>query len=726
MSLDNLYKGQLLEDVLNEKQLEAVKSIGTPNLIFAGAGSGKTRVLTHKIAYLIKEVGILPENILAVTFTNKAAQEMKSRVQELLDFDISSISIGTFHSISAQILRKEIHNLGYSNSFIIYDQPDSISVIKDSIKDLGLDVKQFEPKTFKNHISSLKNQLISPQDAEVMADDFLSKKVAEVYKIYQNQLQSNSALDFDDLLLKPLELFKENNEILNKYQKKFHYVLVDEYQDTNKPQFKLIHSLSINHREICVVGDDDQSIYGWRGADISNILNFSEAFGDSRIFKLEQNYRSTQNILDAAYHVISKNTNRAEKRIWTDNKIGEPIYIVENPNDLSEADKIIDLITQSTSSGQYNLSDIVILYRTNAQSRVIEDKLRRQSIPYHIIGGVKFYERKEIKDVLAYLKVISNKSDMVSLLRILNFPVRGIGKTSIEKIIQFSKTNKISLFEALCKIDDVSIGEKQKHTIKKFANEIDTFAKQVDTLSMVDIVNSIIERFNIQNHYDKQNTAESKERWQNIEELVNGIVEYQSDKKDANLVEFLEEVSLLTDIDKWNDEVKQVTLMTIHSSKGLEFPIVIISGLEEGLFPISQYLEQNDELEEERRLFYVGATRAMEKLYLSYSKFRRRFGAEIMPMITSRFIKELPEKNIEYLQTTTNFDNISAFKSNKTNFKKDIKYKKGLLVEHSLFGRGKIMCVEGEGEQSKLTVMFSGNIQKKLIVKYANLKIVYN
>ena len=393
---------------------------------------------------------------------------------------------------------------------------------------------------------------------------------------------------------------------------------------------------------------------------------------------------------------------------------------------MSEADKIIDLITQSTSSGQYNLSDIVILYRTNAQSRVIEDKLRRQSIPYHIICGVKFYERKEIKDVLAYLKVISNKSDMVSLLRILNFPVRGIGKTSIEKIIQFSKTNKISLFEALCKIDDISIGEKQKHTIKKFANEIDTFAKQVDTLSMVDIVNNIIERFNIQNHYDKQNTAESKERWQNIEELVNGIVEYQSDKKDANLVEFLEEVSLLTDIDKWNDEVKQVTLMTIHSSKGLEFPIVIISGLEEGLFPISQYLEQNDELEEERRLFYVGATRAMEKLYLSYSKFRRRFGAEIMQMITSRFIKELPEKNVEYLQTTTNYNHISAFKSNKTNFKKDIEYKKGLLVEHSLFGRGKIMYVEGEGEQSKLTVMFSGNIQKKLIVKYANLKIVYN
>ena len=581
-------------------------------------------------------------------------------------------------------------------------------------------------KHLKNHISSLKNQLISPHDAEVMADDFLSKKVAEVYKIYQNQLQSNSALDFDDLLLKPLELFKENNVILDKYQKKYHYVLVDEYQDTNKPQFKLIHSLSINHREICVVGDDDQSIYGWRGADISNILNFSEAFGDSRIFKLEQNYRSTQNILDAAYHVISKNTNRAEKRIWTDNKIGEPIYIVENPNDLSEADKIIDLISQSTSSSQYNLSDIVILYRTNAQSRLIEDKLRRQSIPYHIIGGVKFYERKEIKDVLAYLKVISNKSDMVSLLRILNFPVRGIGKTSIEKIIQFSKINKISLFEVLCKIDDVSIGEKQKQTIKKFANEIDTFAKQVDTLNMVDIVNNIIERFNIQNHYDKQNTAESKERWQNIEELVNGIVEYQSDKKDANLVEFLEEVSLLTDIDKWNDEVKQVTLMTIHSSKGLEFPIVIISGLEEGLFPISQYLEQNDELEEERRLFYVGATRAMEKLYLSYSKFRRRFGAEIMPMITSRFIKELPEKNIEYLQTTTNHNHISAFKSNKRNFKKDIEYKKGLLVEHSLFGRGKIMYVEGQGEQSKLTVMFSGNIQKKLIVKYANLKIVYN
>ena len=706
-------------DNLNEKQLEAVKSVGTPNLIFAGAGSGKTRVLTYKIAYLIKEIGIPPEAILAVTFTNKAAQEMKSRVQELLDFDISSISIGTFHSISAQILRKEIHHLGMSNSFIIYDQPDSTSVIKDSIKDLGLDIKQFEPKTFKNHISSLKNQLISYDEAEILADDFLSKKVAEVYKIYQQQLIANSALDFDDLLLKPLELFKQFPNILEKYQKKYKYVLVDEYQDTNKPQFKLIHSISINHREICVVGDDDQSIYGWRGADISNILNFSEAFGDSKIFKLEQNYRSTQNILDAAYFVISKNSKRAEKRIWTDNKEGEPIYIVENPNDLSEADKIIKLISENTSNNEYDLNDIVILYRTNAQSRIIEDKLRRQGIPYHIIGGVKFYERKEIKDVLAYLRVILNHSDNVSLLRILNFPVRGVGKTSIDKIVRFSKDNKISIFDSLNKIDDINIGLSQKKTLQNFAANIIKLSNSIDVTSMVDLVNEVVSVFNIKDHYDKQSTSESSERWQNIEELINGIVEYENDKQGSNLVDFLEEVSLLTDIDKWNDEVKQVTLMTLHSSKGLEFPIVFISGLEEGLFPISQYIEQNEELEEERRLFYVGATRAMDKLYLSYSKFRRRFGAEIMPMVTSRFIKELPDKNIKYL------DNRSLYNETRTIIK-DAEYKKGQIVEHSLFGKGKIIYVEGSGAESKLTVIFHGNVQKKLIAKYANLKIVYN
>ena len=704
---------------LNSKQLEAVKSVGQPILIFAGAGSGKTRVLTYKIAYLIKEVGLPPENILAVTFTNKAAEEMKSRVQELLDFDISAISIGTFHSISAQILRKEIHHLGISNNFIIYDQTDSLSVIKDSIKDLGLDIKQFEPKTFKHHISQLKNKLVSYEQAEILADDFLSNKVAEVYKIYQSQLSENSALDFDDLLLKPLELFKAFPNILDKYQNKYNYVLVDEYQDTNKPQFEFIHSLAVHHREICVVGDDDQSIYGWRGADISNILNFSDAFGESKIFKLEQNYRSTQNILDAAYSVISKNSKRADKQIWTDNKEGDPIYIVENLNDSMEADKIISLISNNTESGTYDFSDIVVLYRTNAQSRIIEDRLRRQGIPYHIIGGVKFYERKEIKDMLAYLKIISNPLDNVSLLRILNFPPRGVGKTSIEKIIKESKKQKISLFKMLKNINQVDIGVSQKKTVTTFIKNISEFQKKADNISIVSLINELIEKFKINDHYNKQNTSDSNERWQNIEELINGVIEYDNDKESANLVTFLEEVSLLTDIDKWNDEVQQVTLMTIHSSKGLEFPIVFIAGLEEGLFPISQYLEQNDELEEERRLFYVGATRAMDKLYLSYSKLRRRFGAEIIPMVVSRFINELPDQHIEYLESKTRFDNSKSIL-------KDPEYKKGQLVQHSLFGKGKIINVEGIGSESKLSVLFHGNIHKKLIAKYANLKILYD
>ena len=704
---------------LNEKQLAAVKSIGQPNLIFAGAGSGKTRVLTYKIAYLIKEVGLSPEKILAVTFTNKAAQEMKLRVQKLLDFNISSISIGTFHSISAQMLRKEIHHLGISNSFNIYDQPDSVTVIKDSIKDLGLDIKQFEPKTFKNHISQLKNSLISYEQAEELANDFLSKKVAEVYKIYQNQLTSNSALDFDDLLLKPLELFKTFPHLLEKYQNKYSYVLVDEYQDTNKPQFELIHSLAVHHRDICVVGDDDQSIYGWRGADISNILNFSDAFGESKVFKLEQNYRSTQNILDAAYFVISKNSKRADKRIWTDNKPGEPIHIVENPNDSMEAEKILNLISENTSNGDYDFSDVVILYRTNAQSRIIEDKLRRQGIPYHIIGGVKFYERKEIKDMLGYLKAVSNPSDNISILRILNFPARGIGKTSIDKIVKNSKEQRISVYEALQNIDNIQIGLSQKKTIKMFVNKITEFKNKINNYNITDLINDVIEQFKVKEHYDKQNTADSNERWQNITELINGIVDYDNEKENADLVTFLEEVSLLTDIDKWNDDVKQVTLMTLHSSKGLEFPIVFIAGLEEGLFPISQYLDQNDELEEERRLFYVGATRAMEKLYLSYSRLRRRFGAEVMPMTVSRFINELPEKNIDYIKPKNDFT--SSTKS----VLKDVNYKRGQIVHHSLFGKGKIIDVQGEGQESKISVIFHGNVRKKLIAKYANLKIVY-
>ena len=703
---------------LNDKQLDAVKSVGQPNLIFAGAGSGKTRVLTYKIAYLIQEQGLPPEKILAVTFTNKAAQEMKSRVQKLLDFDISSISIGTFHSISAQLLRKEIHNLGISNSFIIYDQPDSVSVIKDCIKDLGLDVKQFEPKTFKNHISQLKNSLISYEQAEVLANDFLQKKVAEVYALYQNQLKKNSALDFDDLLLKPLEIFKNYPHILEKYQKKYGYILVDEYQDTNKPQFEFIHSLAIKHREICVVGDDDQSIYGWRGADISNILNFSEAFGESKIFKLEQNYRSTQNILDAAYHVISKNTKRADKRIWTDNNIGDPIQIVENFNDSMEAEKILNLINTNKSESNYSLNDFVILYRTNAQSRIIEDKLRRAGVPYHIIGGVKFYERKEIKDILAYLKVISNPSDSVSLLRVLNFPARGIGKTSLDKIITLSKDKQITIFDMLNLIDELQIGESQKKTIKSFISKINRFIESISNYNIVNMINDVIEEFKIKEHYQKQNTSDSNERWQNIEELINGMIDYDNEKEDGNLTTFLEEVSLLTDIDKWNDKNEQVTLMTIHSSKGLEFPIVFIAGLEEGLFPISQYLEQNEELEEERRLFYVGATRAMNKLYLSYSKMRRRFGAEVTQMTVSRFINELPENNIEYLQTNNDFLTSKMVT-------KDVTFKRGQIVEHSLFGKGKILDVEGIGGESKISIVFHGNIKKKLIAKYANLKIVY-
>ena len=708
---------------LNDMQKKAVTSFGKPILIFAGAGSGKTRVLTHKIAYLIDNMGMPPENILAVTFTNKAASEMKSRVKKLIDsFEISKINIGTFHSICALFLRKNIHLLDYKPGFTIYDQDDSTKLVKNVIKELDLDSKQYNNKNISSLISNLKNKMISCNDYERITSEYRENKIATIYEKYQKQIKENNAVDFDDLLLLPLEIFEKFPEKLTEYQQKYQYVLVDEYQDTNKPQFEFIYSITKSHGEICVVGDDDQSIYGWRGADISNILNFSDAFGDSQIFKLEQNYRSSQNILDAAHFVISKNSRRADKKLWTDNKKGDPIYISENGNDAMEADQILKLIYQNTSSNQYNLSDIVILYRTNAQSRIIEDKLRRQGIPYHIIGGVKFYERKEIKDLLGYLRVVSNQSDNLSLIRILNFPPRGIGKTSIDKIIQYSKKEKLSIFDALNNINHINIGISQKKTINTFIKEIIKINKIIEKGSIVDIIKQIIDNFNIKDHYDKQNTSDSQERWQNIEELVNGMIEYANEKENPNLVEFLEEISLLTDIDKWNDEVKQITLMTIHSSKGLEFPIVFISGLEEGLFPISQYLDQNDELEEERRLFYVGTTRAMEKLYLSYSKFRRRFGSEIIPMAVSRFINELPKENIEYIGRAKNAFNYERSFSEK----ETLQYKKGQIVNHSLFGKGKIIDLDGNGDNAKITVMFHGNVQKKLIAKYANLKIVYN
>jgi len=712
---------------LNPQQRKAVKLTGGPILIFAGAGSGKTRVLTHKIAYLIQEVGLPADNILAVTFTNKAADEMKKRVQELLNMDVSAMSVGTFHSISARILRKEIHQLGYNNDFAIYDMEDSRALVKGVIRDLNLDEKTFVPKAVQTQISKVKNKMISPELLTKTTEGFFDEKVCEIYGLYQHSLRKNNALDFDDLLLKPLELFKEHPQRLKFYQEKYQYVLVDEYQDTNKPQFELIYALSSKHRDVCVVGDDDQSIYSWRGADINNILNFSDAFGESSIIKLEQNYRSTKTILECAWTVVSRNITRAEKKLWTENAQGEKVKILECRDERDESWKLLKVIRDEIRQFSYGFNDLVILYRTNAQSRVVEDILRREGVPYQIIGGIKFYDRKEIKDVLAYLRLIINPNDGISFDRIVNFPPRGIGKTTLEKIHKIANQNKITYLALLEELDRLSVGTKQKKALHEFSQLIHKFKTAYKDQNTTFITTDLLLDIDLRNYYENQNTQEAFERWANVEELINSIADFQDNREEGSLREFLEEVSLLTDIDRWNEADEAVTLMTIHSAKGLEFPVVMVTGLEEGLFPLGPHSYEIEELEEERRLFYVALTRAEKKAYLSFAHARRRFGGAPIPTTQSRFLHELPEELLEYILPAQRTDRqgysspvskpiVPSTRSNELSI--------GHQVEHKLFGKGKILAVEGTGETAKLTIIFSGNVRKKLIAKYANLTLL--
>ena len=702
---------------LNPEQLEAVKHMDGPILVFAGAGSGKTRVLTHKIAYLIESVGLPPEHILAVTFTNKAAQEMAQRVHSIISVDSSKLNIGTFHSICAGILRKHIHHLGYDNNFTIYDQKDAISVVKNVILNMGLDIKQFEPKYFYYLISNAKNQLLSYKDIDKLNSSYVDEKVSEVYREYQNTLRESNCLDFDDLLILPLELFKVNQDILEYYRNQFRYVLIDEYQDTNKPQFEFVCAIAKKHQEICVVGDDDQSIYGWRGADVSNILDFNKSFKDPFIIKLEQNYRSTKSILDVANSVIKNNITRADKSLWTDNNKGEEVFYYNAYNEKIEASKIVELIQEKCKS-DFSLNDTVILYRTNFQSRQIEDFLRRKSIPYNIIGGVKFYERKEIKDVLAYLRLINNYQDEISFLRVLNFPARGIGKSTINKFIKLKIEEGKGLFD-LIKLGNVEIGLKQKDSISNFIKLIEDLKEMSKSSSAYDIVVELVERIDLKNHYCKQDIPEDIDRWENVQELMNSIQEYCDNSDNRDLQSFLEEVSLLTDIDQWNNNDEAITLMTVHSSKGLEFPLVFIAGLEEGLFPHSNSLNDDDGIEEERRLFYVAVTRAMEQLFLFSADSRMKFGSGSIPSLRSRFIDEIPQELL-------NFGKTSHYRESTSNYKNDYikvqdNFKKGSVVKHKLYGKGVVLKSEGYGDNAKVTVVFSGNVKKKFIQKYANL-----
>ena len=713
---------------LNTQQLKAVQTVNKPVLVFAGAGSGKTRVLTYKVWHLIKENLFKPNEILALTFTNKAAAEMKVRIQESISCD--GVNVGTFHSIGARMLRMHIASLNdnYNSSFTIYDTVDQKSVIKEVIENLNLsEFKELNIGFLKMQIDKFKNANLSIKDIESKAQTFEDEKIAEVYKAYCDTLKSNNALDFNDLLLLPIRLLKENKKILDYYQNSWKYVLVDEFQDTNSPQFEIVSLLAGKHQNITVVGDDDQSIYGWRGANIDNILtNFQDVFAKNIEIKLEKNYRSTQRILDGAWSVVSNNKNRAEKKLVATKGKGEKISLISTGSDEEESNAICDSIKSEIKLNKNTFKDFAVLYRTNAQSRSIEQAMVKEGLPYNIVGGTKFYDRKEIKDVLAYLKLVANTSDDIALKRIINFPVRGIGEKSIKMFIELAAKNKSSLFDSLEKCREIKLRGKQQDSIENFHASITKFSNLLETLDPKELLRTLLEEFNIENYY-KNNPAE-QDRYNNIQELKASVDKF-SDQTGGNLKDFLQEISLFTDIDDWDDKENSITLMTVHAAKGLEFSTVFVAGLEQGLFPLVRIDDGPDQMEEERRLFYVAVTRAMNQVYLLNAKYRRRFGAmNTTSFVQSDFLDEIDEnvikvkayksvytrrvvgtgskKKIQISRTVTEFDD----------------FKIGDQVQHNLFGVGRILVLSGTGENQKVGVEFDGGLRKKLIVKYARLK----
>ncbi|NBI71261.1 ATP-dependent DNA helicase PcrA [Clostridiaceae bacterium] len=636
-------------DTLNEMQREAVFCTDGPLLVLAGAGSGKTRVLTHRIAYLIEEKQVKPWNILAITFTNKAAAEMRERVDKLVDFGAESIWVSTFHSSCVRILRRYIDYLGYNTNFTIYDSDDQKTLMKQIFKRLNIDSKQFREREVLGRISSAKNEMITAEDFEACAGgDYREKKVAEIYKEYQKELKKNNALDFDDLLLKTVELFESVPDVLNFYQDKFRYIMVDEYQDTNMVQFRFVDLLAAKYRNICVVGDDDQSIYGFRGADIGNILSFEKVFSGARVIKLEQNYRSTQSILDTANEVISNNRSRKEKKLWTSNGEGKRPRFLQFDTAYEEADAIARDIVKAREAGNLEYSDFAVLYRTNAQSRLLEEKFILYSIPYRLVGGVNFYQRKEIKDILCYLKTIANGQDDLAVQRVVNVPKRGIGATTIGKVTIFASANGMSFYQALLRARAVPSIGKAADKIGGFTDQIETFKSRLSELSIKDLIEEILEKTGYRKELEAEGEVEAESRLQNIEELMNKAASYTAGSEEPTLDGFLEEVALVAEVDNVDESENRAVLMTLHSAKGLEFPHVYLSGMEDGLFPgsMSIYSDNPDAIEEERRLCYVGITRARERLTLTAARQRMSQG-ETRYSRVSRFVDEIPEWLLE-------------------------------------------------------------------------------
>lgn len=631
---------------LNPPQQEAVKATDKPLLIMAGAGSGKTRVLTHRIAYLIAERKAPPWAILAITFTNKAAREMQDRVSKLVGREGRDIWVSTFHSMCVRILRKDIERIGFSSSFSILDSTDQLSVIRSCMKELNIDTKKFEPKAIQSIVSAAKNELLLPDQFEQKASDYFEELAAKVYKMYQRRLKFNNSLDFDDLIMATIQLFREVPEVLDFYQKKFQYIHVDEYQDTNRAQYMLCRMLAEGHKRICVVGDSDQSIYRWRGADISNILNFEKDYPEAQTIFLEQNYRSTSNILNAANEVINLNTGRKPKKLWTDKGEGAKIKVYRANSEHDEGYFVTSEISKNVKEGQ-PYQNHAILYRTNAQSRVIEEILIKSDIPYQIVGGIKFYDRKEIKDLLGYLKLLSNPDDDISLTRIINVPKRAIGDTTVAKLAAAASERGTSIFRVLQYVDDLGFAGRTRDALVGFYDMIESLHRMVEFLSVTELTEKILELSKYRIELEAEKTIESRSRLENIDEFLSVTMEFEKNNEDKTLVSFLTDLALIADIDSVNDDPEEQTdsviLMTMHSAKGLEFPVVFIVGMEEGVFPHSRAFSDNEELEEERRLAYVGITRAEKQLFLSCAQMRTLFGRTTANK-PSRFLEEIPDE----------------------------------------------------------------------------------
>lgn len=739
-------------DSLNEMQKKAVFQTEGPVLILAGAGSGKTRVLTHRIAYLIEEKGVNPWNILAITFTNKAAGEMRERVDHLVGFGSESIWVSTFHSAFVRILRRFIDRLGYDTNFTIYDTDDQKSLMKEVCKYLQIDTKTYRERALLSAISSAKNEMISPQEFLLQAEgDFSKQKIAEVYLEYEKQLRANNALDFDDLLVRAVQLFETQPDVLDYYQERFRYIMVDEYQDTNTVQFHLIRILSSKYRNLCVVGDDDQSIYKFRGANIKNILNFESEFPDATVIKLEQNYRSTSNILNAANAVIHNNIGRKDKTLWTENPEGEKIACKQFDNAYDEADYIAAAIQKKVKEERASYKDCAVLYRTNAQSRMFEERFVSTNIPYKVIGGVNFYARREIKDLLAYLRTIENGRDDLAVRRIINVPKRGIGLTSINRVQEYALQKETGFYEALLAADLIPGIGRALSKLESFVALIEHFKEEAGRLTPLALLTDIIETLDYENYLEEIDMEDAESRIENIEELKSKLASYEESCEEAGeqptLSGFLEEVALVADIDNLDEESDYVVLMTLHSAKGLEFSYVFLAGMEDGLFPSYMTITADDpmELEEERRLCYVGITRAMKELTLTCAK-RRMVRGETQYNIASRFLKEIPESLIgtasgtlrerpqmEIARNQTYAKAKAAFHSQAFGIKRPVQqfkvasgegpgYDVGDRVRHMKFGEGLVTAITEGGRDYEVTVEFDRFGVKKMFAAFAKLQ----